>query len=190
MDTSSEPLRDAVTGERTLAAHPAYNAVELTIRSPDGTERTKPAIRHRGAVTIVPLLEQPGRTPRVVLIRNDRVITGDRLLECPAGGIDADESPTAAAERELQEETGYRATSLYPLGTFYTSPGMSDEIMHVYVATGLMQVGQSLEPWESLTVHRFSSGETLEMIDDGSIQDGKTIAALLMAARRGYLGTK
>lgn len=170
-----------------LAAHPAYDAVELTVRSPDGGERTKPAIRHRGAVTIVALLEQPGRGSRVVMIENDRVIPGEKLLECAAGGIDGDESPAAAAERELVEETGYRAASLQALGRFYTSPGMSDEMMYAFVATGLTQVGQSLEPWESLTVHSFSSGEVLDKIDDGSIRDGKTIAALLLAVRRGFL---
>lgn len=188
MDNETGGLRDSVVSERVVAAHPAYDAVEMTIRSPDGTERTKPAIRHRGAVAIVPLLEQPGRAPRVVLIRNDRVIAGEALIECPAGGIDGEESPAAAAARELEEETGYHASSLYPLGQFYTSPGMSDEVMHVFVATGLMEVGQSLEPWESLTVHRYAAGEVFGMIDDGRICDGKTICSLLLAARRGYLG--
>lgn len=183
-------LRDSVTAERTLAEHPAYNAVELTIRSPDGSERTKPAIRHRGAVCVVPLLEQPGRAPRIILIENDRVIPGERLWEACAGGIDGDESPAAAAERELKEETGYAASSLYPIGSFYTSPGMSDEVMHAFVATGLTHVGQDLEPWESITVHRLSTGETLDSIDSGKIRDGKTIAALLLAQRRGYLDTR
>jgi ADP-ribose pyrophosphatase len=184
------PLRDSVAGERLLAAHPAYDAVELTIRSPDGSERTKPAIRHRGAVVVVPLLEQPGRAPRIVVIENDRVIAGEKLVECCAGGIDGEESPAETAERELVEETGYRATSLYPLGSFYTSPGMSDEVMHAFVATGLTQVGQQLEPWESITVHRMSVGEVLDAIDSGRIRDGKTIAAVLLAQRRGYLGSR
>ena len=184
------PLRDRVTGERVLAEHPAYDAVDLTITSPDGAERTKPAIRHRGAVVIVPLLEQPGRAPRLVVIENDRVIPGERLLECPAGGIDGEESPAETAERELREETGYAATSLYPVGSFYTSPGMSDEMMHAFVATSLTQVGQDLEPWESITVHRMSLSEVTDAIDDGRIRDGKTIAAILLAERRGYLGAR
>jgi ADP-ribose pyrophosphatase len=185
-----KPLRDRVTAERLLAAHPAYDAVELTVASPDGSERTKPAIRHRGAVVIVPLLEQPGRSPRLIVIENDRVIPGERLVECPAGGIDAEESPGETAERELREETGYAATSLYPIGSFYTSPGMSDEVMHAFVATGLTLVGQDLEPWESITVHRMSLNEVMDGIDDGRIRDGKTIAAILLAERRGYLGSR
>ncbi|USN99315.1 MAG: NUDIX hydrolase [Phycisphaeraceae bacterium] len=180
-------LRDKVVNERVLSEHPAYDAVELTIRAPDGDERTKPAIRHRGAVIIVPLLEQPGRAPRVVLVKNDRVIVGEALLECPAGGIDEGESPAEAAERELTEESGYRAVSLYPIGQFYTSPGMSDEVMHAFVAVGLMHVGQALQPNESMTVHRFAAGELLEKIDSGELIDGKSMLAILMAIRRGYL---
>lgn len=187
MSESGSGLRDAVAGERVVSAHPAYDAVELTIRSPDGSTRTKPAIRHRGAVCVVPLLEQPGRAPRVVLIENERVIAGDRLWEVCAGGIDGEESPAEAAERELREETGYAASSLYPLGRFYTSPGMSDEMMHAFVATGLTRVGQDLEPWETITVHRLAVGEVLDRIDGGEIRDGKTVAAVLLAVRRGYL---
>lgn len=184
---TDHPLRDAITDERVLAEHPAYNAVELTIRSPDGAERTKPAIRHRGAVIVVPLLEQPGRSPRVLLVRNDRVVIGSALLECPAGGIDEGEGPAEAAERELREESGYQAASLYPLGRFYTSPGMSDEVMHAFVASGLIHVGQSLQPNESMTVHKHTAGELLEMIDNGRLTDGKTILAILLALRKGYL---
>ncbi len=187
MDARSDKLRDRISSERVVSAHPAYNAVELTITSPDGSERSKPAIRHRGAVCVVPLLEQPGRAPRVVLIENDRVIAGQRLWEVCAGGIDEEESPAEAAHRELREETGYSATSLYPLGEFYTSPGMSDEVMHAFAATGLTSVGQDLEPWESITVHRMSTSDVFDRIDRGEIRDGKTIAALLLAVRRGYL---
>ncbi len=186
-DMTQPSLRDSIVDERILAEHPAYNAVELTIRSPDGAERTKPAIRHRGAVIIVPLLEQPGRTPRVVLVRNDRVVLGTALLECPAGGIDEGEGPAEAAERELREESGYQAASLYPIGRFYTSPGMSDEVMHAFVASGLIHVGQSLQPNESMTVHKHTAGELLEMIDSGKMTDGKTMLAILLAMRKGYL---
>lgn len=180
-------LRDSVVGERLLAQHQAYDAVELTIQNPEGKQRTKPAIRHRGAVIIVPLLEQPGRAPRVVLVRNDRVVVGESLLECPAGGIDEGESPAEAAERELAEESGFQAASLYPIGHFFTSPGMSDETMHAFVATGLIHVGQTLQPNESMTVHKFAAGDLLEKIDAGGLVDGKTMLAVLMAVRKGYL---
>jgi ADP-ribose pyrophosphatase len=182
-----KPFRDRILEERVLARGPSYDAVELTIRSSEGREWSKAAIRHRGAVVILPLIEQPGRTPRVVLIRNERLIPGELLLECPAGGIEAGESPAEAAERELREETGYTASSLYPLGRFYTTPGMTDELMHAFVASGLMHVGQDLRDDESLTVHRFAVGEVLDKIGSGEIRDGKTMLAVLLAHRRGLL---
>jgi ADP-ribose pyrophosphatase len=180
-------LRDSVASERVLAEHRAFDAVELTVRGPDGSERTKPLIRHRGSVVIVPLLEQPGRAPRVVLVRNERVAVGAALLECPAGGIDPGETPSEAAERELAEEAGYRASSLYPLGAFYTSPGLTDEFMHAFVASGLMYVGQSLEPYESMTVEKIAAGELLDWIGEGKIEDAKTMLGVLLAHRAGYL---
>jgi ADP-ribose pyrophosphatase len=184
---SDRNIRDTVTSERVLASHPAYDAVELTIRSPEGVERKRPAVRHRGAVVVVPLLEQPGRAPRVVMIRNERVVLGEALLECPAGGIDEGESPIEAAERELGEETGYRAASLYPLGRFYTTPGMTDELMHAFVASGLIHGSQALQADENLTVHRFAAGELLQKIEMGELVDGKSMLAILLAVRRGYL---
>ena len=190
MPTEQPSLRDSVINERVVAPHPAYTAVELTIRSPDGSERTKPAIRHRGAVCVLPLLESQGEPPRVVLIRNDRIIANTRLWELCAGGIDGDEAPIDAATRELVEETGYAAADFTPLGSFYTSPGMSDEVMHAFFATGLTPEGQQLEPWENISVHTKTIPETLEMIDRGEIRDGKSITILLLALRRGYLDPK
>ena len=187
LEMSGTDLRDRVVSERVLAEHPAYDAVELTIRGPEGAERTKPIMRHRGSVVVVPLLEQPGRAPRVVLVRNERVGVGEALLECPAGGIDEGETPSEAAERELAEEAGYRATSLYPLGSFFTSPGLTDEYMHAFVASGLMHVGQSLEPYEVMTVEKLASGDLLDRIGEGKIGDAKTMLSVLLAQRGGYL---
>lgn len=181
------PLRDQVVSERPLAEHRAYDAVELTIAGPDGTRRTKPAVRHRGAVAIIPFLERAGQSRAIVVIENERVIPGRRLIEIPAGGIDGDESPAESAAREVREETGYTAEALTEIGSFYTSPGMSDEVMHVFAATGLTHVGQDLEPWESIRVLDMTPDQILESVDDGTIRDGKTIAALLLAQRRGYL---
>jgi len=184
---STHELRDTVASERVLAEHPPFDAVELTIRDPEGRERTKPMIRHRGSVVIVPLLEQPGRAPRVVLVRNERVVVGERLLECPAGCMEPGESPSETAERELAEETGYRGTSLYPIGSFYTSPGLTDERMHAFVASGLMYVGQDLEADEVMTVEKVSAGELLEWIETGKIEDAKTMLTVMLAQRLGYL---
>lgn len=184
---ASEP-RLRVVGERTLHTGRSYDFVELSVDHPDGQRRTKPMVRHRGAACVIPLLETPSG-PAVVMVRNDRVTIDDFLLELPAGGIDAGEDPAAAAARELEEETGYRAATVEPLARFYTTPGLTDELMHAFVARGLTHVGQKLEPYEVLTVHPVPVVDLLSMMDRGELTDGKTVCSLLMALRRGLLGT-
>lgn len=182
----SDQPRLRVVGERALHAGRSYDFVELSVDHPDGVRRTKPMVRHRGAACIIPMLDTPGG-PGVVMVRNDRVTIGDFLLELPAGGIDAGEDPAVAAARELEEETGYRAATVEPLARFYTTPGLTDELMHAFVARGLTHVGQRLEPYEVLTVHTVPVRELLAMIDRGALIDGKSVCALLIAERRGLL---
>lgn len=183
---SQEP-RLRVAGERVLHAGRSYDFVELDVDHPDGVRRTKPVVRHRGAACVIPIIDTPDG-PEVVMVRNDRVTIGDFLLELPAGGIDAGEEPATAAARELEEETGYRAATVEPLARFYTTPGLTDELMHAFVARGLTRVGQKLEPYEVLTVHRVAVGDLFAMIDRGELSDGKTILSLLWARRAGMLG--
>ena len=149
-------------------------------------------VRHPGAVVIVPVLDDG----RIVLIRNLRFgigPSGERLWECCAGTLEPGEEPSKCAARELIEETGYEAKTLTPLagGWFYTTPGMTDERMHAFVATGLRHVGQDLEDDESITVELVPAAKTLSMIESGELRDGKSIVALLLAERKGLLrGTK
>ncbi|MEM1185166.1 MAG: NUDIX hydrolase [Planctomycetota bacterium] len=189
MDGKRTELRDSIVGERTLYEGRAYDFVELMLRQPDGVERPRPIVRHRGAVVIVPLLETPGRSSKVVFVVNDRHAINGRLEELPAGGIDPGETADEAAARELGEETGFVASALHPLGTFYTTPGMTDEVMHAYVGLGLTPrpEGQDLQPDESLSVKQRSSGDALEAVANGTLRDGKTMLALLLAQSRGYL---
>jgi ADP-ribose pyrophosphatase len=137
-------------------------------------------VRHPGAVVIVPWLDDQ----RLVLIRNERVAAGQRLLELPAGTLEPGEAPQAAAGRELAEETGYRPGRVTPIGEFYTTPGFCDELIRVFEATELDPVGQDLDPGEQIEVEVVALAEALAMIDDGRIRDGKTIAAILLADRR------
>lgn len=175
-----------IADERVLHAGRSYDFVEVSVDHPDGVRRPKPLVRHRGAACVVPIIDTPDG-PEVVLVRNDRVAIGGFLLELPAGGLDEGEDPAVAAARELEEETGFRAATVEPLCRFYTTPGLTDELMHAFVARGLVQVGQRLEPYEVLTVERVAARVLFSMIDRGELTDGKTVLALLLAQRRGAL---
>ena len=163
-----------------------YNFVELTVKYRDGVVRTKPMVRHNGAATILPLLQTPDGI-KIVMVRNERVTIDGYLLELPAGGIDLGEDPQVAAGRELVEETGYRAASLEELCRFLTTPGLTDELMHVYIARDLTEVGQQLEPYESLSVELHDPQSIIDMIDRNEITDAKTMLSIRTAQAKGIL---
>jgi ADP-ribose pyrophosphatase len=129
---------------------------------------------HPGAVTILPLLDPQ----TVVMIRNYRFSVGAELLELPAGTLEPPEPPVDCASRELEEETGYRAAHFERLCEFYTTPGFTNERMHVFVATGLTRVEQRLEATEQIRVEIMPLADALAATTDGRIIDGKTIASL------------
>jgi len=141
----------------------------------DGGSTRREVVVHPGAVVLVPILEDG----RLVLIRNRRTSVGATLWELPAGTREPDEPLEGCAARELEEETGYRAAALEPLLSFYASPGITDEKMHVFVATGLEPTAQRLDPTEAIEVFPTDVAEVRAMIRDGRIEDGKTIAAVL-----------
>jgi ADP-ribose pyrophosphatase len=140
-------------------------------------------VRHPGAVVILPVREDG----QVILIQNDRAALSRAIYELPAGTLEPAEPPEVCAARELIEETGYRAATISHLGRFYTSPGMSDELMWSYVARGLDHVGQSLEEDERVTVHPVPVERAFEMIELGELVDGKSILTLLLARRKGLV---
>ncbi|MBN1202810.1 MAG: NUDIX hydrolase [Anaerolineae bacterium] len=150
------------------------------VRLPDGKTSMREVVRHPGAVAMVPLLDNGD----VVMVRQFRLPAGRVLLEIPAGGLDPDEDPAAAAVRELQEEIGYRPGTLTAIGGEYTAPGYTTEFIHFYLATGLEPSNLDEDADEFLEVVRLPLDEALRQIDTGVIQDGKTIAALLLVARR------
>lgn len=156
-------------------------SVEIVqVRDDDGELREREVVRHPGAVLVLPVLDEE----RIVLIRNYRAAPDQTLWELPAGKLEPGEDPQAAAARELAEETGYVAKRIRKLGTFYTSPGFADELMHVFVAEQLTPGSQRLEPGEQIEVHIIERNEALRMAMDGTLIDGKSIAALLMWDRQ------
>jgi len=149
----------------------------------DGREIVREMVRHPGAVVVVPIFADG----RVGLIRNRRFTVGRSLWELPAGTLEAGEPPAECARRELQEETGYDAGSIEPLGRFYTTPGMTDELMHAFAATSLTHVGRRLEEDEDIEVEPTPASEALALVDSGELMDAKSMLGLLLARRRGLL---
>lgn len=173
-----------------------FDLVRVSFAGRSGKVVDREMIRHPGAVCIVPILEAgqgsgaglgSGQGPRVVFIRNRRFAVGASLLELPAGTLNPREDPGVCAGRELEEETGYRAASITPLGNYFTTPGMTNELMHAFVATGLTSVGQKLEEDEDLEPVTVPLDEALGLIDSGELRDAKSIVALVLAQRRGFL---
>ena len=152
-----------------------FRVERVTQESADGSRHAKDIVRHPGAVTIVPLL----RDGRIVFEENYRVAVEERLVELPAGTLEPPEEPIKTALRELAEETGYRAARIEHLTTLCMSPGILDEKMYVYAATGLTAGPMALEAGEDIRVLRLTWQEALEMVRDGRIRDAKSVAALL-----------
>jgi len=157
-----------------------FRVVRQAGLSPQGQLHVRETVQHPGAVTIVPLFDDG----RVCLIRNFRLSVGRTLVELPAGTIEPGEDPLQTAFRELEEETGYRAATVDLLAEFWMSPGILNERMHLYAARGLTQGEKRLDATEEIDTLVVAWDEALRMIDDGTIQDAKTIAGLLAYDRR------
>ncbi len=179
--------------DRQVHAGHIWNVVVGTFAAPDGSAFERDIVRSPGAVAAVPLSFDAEGNPSVVLVRQYRAPYDDYVLEIPAGMRDVQDEPTTTtAERELIEEVGLRAGHLEELTQFYPSAGMTDSVLHLFVATELTQVGQELHgpEEENLEVLHLPLETALAMIDDGEIRDAKTIIGLLMVARRLQLGDR
>ncbi len=151
-----------------------------TVRLPNGTVAELEMIRHPGASAVLPFLDPPSDPdPRLLLIRQYRHAAGGYLWEIPAGCRDGDEAPEATARRELQEETGYLADHLERLTTVWTTPGFTDEVIHLFLATGLTRGSDALEADEVLAVHEKRWSEVMNMVRNGTLVDTKSLNAIL-----------
>jgi ADP-ribose pyrophosphatase len=157
-----------------------FRVVRQHRTTPGGQTVARETIQHPGAAVILPLLDDG----RICLLRNYRLAVNATLIELPAGTLEPGERAEIAAKRELAEETGYNAARLEPLAEMLMSPGILNERMYVFVASGLSAGVAALEADEEIETLLAPWDEALAMIDDGRIQDAKTIAALLLYDRR------
>jgi ADP-ribose pyrophosphatase len=154
-----------------------------TVRFPDGSTGELEMIRHPGASAVVPFLSDPlGEDPQVLLIRQYRYAADDYVYEIPAGRLNSGEAPEECAARELKEETGCTADKLEHLFSFFTTPGFTDERIHVFLATGLVPGETKHESDEFLEVRPMLLSRALEMVQSGEIVDAKTALGLMYAA--------
>ena len=181
-DFTEEPRVTTVTSRRVYTGK-VLNLDIDQVRFPDESVGELEIIRHSGASAVVPFLSDPaGDDPQLVLIRQYRYAANGFLYELPAGRLDPGEEPAACARRELREETGCSAERVEFLYTMYTTPGFTDERIHLFMATGLTHGETGHESDEFLTVETVPLSQALEMIRDGVIQDAKTALGILYAA--------
>ena len=170
-------------GRRTIASASFLDLERIHLTTPQGAGVVRVVVRHPGAVAVVAIVED-----ELLLIRQYRSAVDRALLEIPAGKLDVPgEPPEVTAHRELQEEMGYRAGSLEPLATFFTAPGFSDEVMHVFVATALEEAAAEPHGAEEEVAEtvRVPLAGVPPLLLSGEIEDAKTLAALgLFLARQ------
>jgi ADP-ribose pyrophosphatase len=183
---SDDPLAERVVDSRVIHRGRYLELREVDIERRDGSRSKRDVVWHPGAVTIVALDD----ADRLLFVRQWRVPTGGALLELPAGTLDVDdgviEDPHAAARRELEEETGYRARTWRKVSRFWTAPGFATELMHLFVATDLESMRTDrlgADEDEHLELRRLSLDEALAGIDDGTIVDAKSIVGVLLLER-------
>ncbi|MDI9641754.1 NUDIX hydrolase [Anaerolineae bacterium CFX9] len=152
----------------------------LDVRLPDGSAGKRELIRHPGAVAIVAL----DSSDQVLLVRQYRIAAEQVMLEIPAGTLIPGEDPFVCAERELQEETGFRPGKLERIGGIYVAPGYTTEFIHLFQAADLIESRLPGDDDEFIETERMPLPQALAMIERGEIIDGKSITALLTVARR------
>jgi ADP-ribose pyrophosphatase len=155
-----------------------------SVRFPNGTVGDLEMVRHPGASAVVPFLDPlDSPDPRVVLIRQYRYATEGYVYEIPAGRLDPGEDPKDCAMRELREETGYSARELIPLTTFYTTPGFTDERIHLFAASGLTEGDSQTESDEVLDLAPMTLSSAIALMASGDLVDGKSMIGLFFAER-------
>jgi ADP-ribose pyrophosphatase len=177
--------RDSHLIETKVSSEPVFDGKLLhvrrdTVRLPDGKLATREHIVHPGSALVVPILPDG----RLVVERQYRYPLDRVFVEFPAGKLDPGETTLECARRELREEAGYEAATLTPLATIHTLVSYTNERIDLFVAEGLSHIGATLDEGEFLEIVMLSLSEMLSALDRGEITDAKTVAALLLYARR------
>lgn len=171
--------------EKTITSEYVYRGRVIDVKRdeiliPNGHESDREVVEHSGGVVIIAL-----DGDKIPLVRQYRYPIKSVSLELPAGKLEKGENPDSAAKRELREETGYVSEDWQSLGYIYTSPGFCDEKLYLYFATNLIFKSQNPDEDEIIQCEEYSIDEVLSMIDNGIINDSKTICAIMRA--REYL---
>lgn len=178
--TNPTPQPHALLHRQRLHTGRVFELFSEHIRLPNGVECDLEILRHPGAAAVVPVLPDG----RVVLIRQFRYAANGFILELPAGRLEPGEAPETCAHRELAEETGYRASRMEPLGPIFTTPGFTDEHIHLFLATELEAGHSQREADECIETVLMPMADALTLIVRGELIDGKSIAGLWAAAAR------
>lgn len=148
-----------------------------TVLLPNGKEATREWIEHPGAVAVIPILDDG----RIAMVKQYRYPMGKVTLEVPAGKLDRGEAPDKCVMRELKEETGYTANKIRKIATIGTTMAFSNEVIHIYVAEELVEGEACPDEDEFINVEKYTKEELHTMIKDGTIDDAKSLVAILMA---------
>jgi ADP-ribose pyrophosphatase len=164
--------------EPTLSTKPIFQGKIISlqvdeVRLPNGETATREIVRHPGAVAVIALIDD-----KMIVVEQYRKPLEKSQVEIPAGKLDAGEDPLDAAARELEEETGYRGGSVRHVCSFYTSPGFADELLHLYIAEGLIKGESRPDEDEFLDCEAITLEEAKQYISENRISDAKTIMAV------------
>ena len=184
--TAKKPVKTAeVLSSEVVYQGPLFRVTRDRITEPGGTESTREVVRHNGSVVILAIdSSKSKKDPWVVIERQYRHAAGQYLWELPAGKLDPGEEPMTGAQRELEEETGYRAKKWKLLVEYWASPGFLGESMKLYLAEGLIAGEAHPEEDERIDFRLVKLSELLKKIAKGEIQDGKTLVGTMLYARK------
>ena len=158
-----------------------FSVFSDTVEEPGGNINVRDVIRHNGSVVILAVDESKDpEDPEIIFERQYRHAAGQFLIELPAGRVEPQEAPLAAAKRELIEETGYRAKRWALLTKYFASPGFLGEWMQIYLARDIREGASAPEPDENIEVLRLPLSEALTLLAANKIHDGKTLIGLML----------